>query len=157
MANVQADYQCFIPAGAEDIEITAGRLGVQNYMRIGAIVPLQTDDEGTPIINADEISLTSGGDYNDAVEDVYDLDDTTPNGTSTNGKLLQQALLAKVGVYGQGMYNYGYKVPDGKKVKQPTRSSQYFNPNHAANKYTIAKLDLEKTNAGLVINPSQII
>lgn len=145
MANVQADYQCLVPAGAEDIVVTSVNLNLQNYLRIGRIVALQTDTEGNPLLNTEEITLTAGGDYNDTVEDAYDAE--------TNA----QAIFDKVNVYGLGMYDYGYKVPEGKKVKQPTRSSSFWNPYHIGNKYTIAKLDLQKTKDGLTINPSQVL
>ena len=145
MTNIKADYQCLIPKGETNIKITAVHLNLQNYVRIGKMVALQTDNEGKLLLNTEEITLTAGGDYNDSVEDAYDAEANA------------LAIFDKVNVYGLGLYDYGYKVPEGKKVKQPTRSSSYWNPYHIGNKYTIAKLDLQKTKDSLIINPSQVL
>jgi hypothetical protein len=157
LSNVQADYQCFVSKGNSNIVITASDLLTQNFMRIGRMVSLKQDAVGNPIMNIDEITLSAGGDYNDTQEDAYDLYDKTIVDNVEQGQKRQQDIMNYVVKYGQGAFDYGYTVPENKKITQPTRSINYFKPQHIGSKYTIAKLDLEKTASALIINPSQVI
>lgn len=147
----------------EKIYIMGTDLTVGSFLQIGKPLRIATSG-GTGLdagLNAAEINVTNEdcipgtgeGTAGFVARDVFVLSDTYGE-NSTNAK----ALLARIGeLDADGEFDYTYQVPDEEKVVQPTKSENYFDANHWANKYTIPKMDLEKSMRRLTINPGQII
>lgn len=139
-----------------------------SFIQIGKPYPIATSNVGDIAsgLNADEIDVTNEdcvpgstteGTGGFVAHDVFVLSDAysaTGGTVSTNAKILLQ----KIGALdANNEFDYTYKVPDDEKVIQPTKSENYFDNNHWANKYTIPKMDLARSMQRLIINPGQII
>ena len=139
-----------------------------SFIQIGKPYPIATSNAGDIAsgLNVDEIDVTNEdcvpGSTTEGIggfvaHDVFVLSDeyrATEDTVSTNAKML----LKKIGeLDANNEFDYTYKVPDDEKVIQPTKSENYFDNNHWANKYTIPKMDLARSMQRLIINPGQVI
>lgn len=139
-----------------------------SFIQIGKPYPIATSNAGDIAsgLNVGEIDVTNedcvpgsttGGTGGFVAHDVFVLSDAysaTGDTVSTNAKMLLQ----KIGeLDANNEFDYTYKVPDDEKVIQPTKSENYFDNNHWANKYTIPKMDLARSMQRLIINPGQVI
>ena len=139
-----------------------------SFIQIGKPYPIATNNKGDIAsgLNAGEIDVTNEdcvpgstteGTGGFVAHDVFVLSDeysATEDTVSTNAKML----LKKIGeLDANNEFDYTYKVPDDEKVIQPTKSENYFDNNHWANKYTIPKMDLARSMQRLIINPGQVI
>lgn len=138
-----------------------------SFIQIGKPYPIATSNEGDIAsgLNANEIDVTNEdcvpgttteGTGGFVAHDVFVLSDaySETEGNVTNAKMLLQ----KIGALdANNEFDYTYKVPDDEKVIQPTKSENYFDTNHWANKYTIPKMDLARSMQRLIINPGQVI
>lgn len=139
-----------------------------SFIQIGKPYPIATSNEGDIAsgLNADEIDVTNEdcvpgttteGTGGFVAHDVFVLGDTH-SGTGDDIVTNAEALLQKIGeLDANNEFDYTYKVPDDEKVIQPTKSENYFDLNHWANKYTIPKMDLARSMQRLIINPGQVI
>ena len=137
-----------------------------SFIQIGKPYPIATSNAGDIAsgLNADEIDVTNEdcvpgstteGRGGFVAHDVFVLSDAySGTGDTKNADMLLQ----KIGeLDANNEFDYTYKVPDDEKVIQPTKSENYFDMNHWANKYTIPKMDLARSMQRLIINPGQII
>lgn len=138
-----------------------------SFILIGKPYPIATNNKGDIAsgLNASEIDVTNEdcvpgstaeGTGGFVAHDVFVLSDaySETEGNVTNAKMLLQ----KIGALdADNEFDYTYKVPDDEKVIQPTKSENYFDFNHWANKYTIPKMDLARSMQRLIINPGQVI
>lgn len=138
-----------------------------SFIQIGKPYPIATNNKGDIAsgLNASEIDVTNEdcvpgstaeGTGGFVAHDVFVLSDaySETEGNVTNAKMLLQ----KIGALdADNEFDYTYKVPDDEKVIQPTKSENYFDFNHWANKYTIPKMDLARSMQRLIINPGQVI
>lgn len=139
-----------------------------SVIQIGKPYPIATSkvDDIASGLNADEIDVTNEdcvpgttteGTGGFVAHDVFVLGDTY-SGTGDDRVTNAEALLQKIGeLDANNEFDYTYKVPDDEKVIQPTKSENYFDLNHWANKYTIPKMDLARSMQRLIINPGQVI
>lgn len=147
----------------ENVYIIGTNIGGGSFLQIGKPTTLAMlgGDSVATAINAAEIDVTnedcvagSGGNGSGFVaRDVFITGDIFDGGSTTNA----QEILKKISELDQdGIFDYTYIVPDEDKETQPTKSENFFNKNHWCNKYTIPKMDLEKSKKKLIINPGQI-
>lgn len=150
-----------------NIYIIGTNVEQSSFIQIGKPYPIATNNKGDIAsgLNASEIDVTNEdcvpgstaeGTGGFVAHDVFVLSDaySETEGNVTNAKMLLQ----KIGALdADNEFDYTYKVPDDEKVIQPTKSENYFDFNHWANKYTIPKMDLARSMQRLIINPGQVI
>jgi hypothetical protein len=162
--EVAGQYTFFIDGRTtpvEDIIIEGVNVTEQQGIAVGYI----TSIDG---FNGDEINarpgeiVTIGGNPSIVLHDNISIADgfiiTQEDGTQTDEqRLLTSSIIARMmELDPDGMFNWAYKVLDHDKVRQPTLSANYWDRNHIANQYTIAKLNTDRTRRTLRINPANI-
>jgi hypothetical protein len=87
--------------------------------------------------------------------DNFDIESPTEDPTLKIEKVISEILDASTPYVS---FDYTYRVPNSKKVLQPTLSSSYFNKYHLYNRYTIPMVLLNdaKTSSGDVFKASSI-